>query len=126
MGRIARVDDAGHLLAYSLGGGMDRLFNYPPQVARLNRNRGGKTPQWVHERTIWELLKDNLEDDYVDWNMTVIYNSSLSSVRPIRFCLSYTSVDDNGVSTAPNEMCFANIQTGECFYEYQYDHSKTW
>lgn len=62
MGTNPRVDGAGHLLASSSVGEMERSFYYAPQVARLNRTPDGQTPQRVQfDRTIREFSRDNLE-----------------------------------------------------------------
>lgn len=43
------LDEAGHLLAYSLRGEMTYWFNYVPQLTRLNRPINNETSAWYYE-----------------------------------------------------------------------------
>lgn len=118
MGTNPRVDGPGHLLASSSVGEMERSFYYAPQVARLNRTRDGQTPQRVQfDRTIREFSRDNLELAMLIgiWLSFMICHHQVyvRSVLVYPKKLSMTMV----CPMPSNEMCFGNIQNGECFYE---------
>lgn len=111
-------DDAGHLLAYSLGGGMDNDFNFVPQAARLNRHSLGETSIWLGEETAMATFLDNNANANIEWNLVVHYEDPLrNNFRPIAFCLQYTRYNPN-YPPSP-EMCFSNDPTHDCLYDEQ-------
>lgn len=82
------ADDAGHILAYSLGGGMFNEFNYVPQYRRVNRNTRQDLSVWFTiEREISRYLQSSSENR-VDWQTIVLYDNN-GGLRPTGFMLSY-------------------------------------
>ncbi|XP_031632404.1 uncharacterized protein LOC116346473 [Contarinia nasturtii] len=112
-------DEVGHLLAYSLGGGMENTLNYVPMAICLNRGPYLKT-----EQEIGAFLKKE-QNGEVDWHLVVIYDKFLRNkqgafddsvnldsynLRPIGFCLKYstkTRADARPVNGA--RKCFFNV-----------------
>lgn len=108
------TDDAGHLLAYAIGGGMDNVWNYVPQARGLNRNVRGH-PKWFdEEKSIANFLKSNKKGQ-VEWTMYIHYGSKDPNAmyRPVAFCLQHTDVDNNGLHSSSNYKCFSNDQSRE-------------
>lgn len=130
MGLREREDDAGHLLAYSLGGGMNNQWNYVPQSIRLNRDANPIGSDTRHVSSGWrgteteilEFLRANRQRGTVDWSMIVIYGNSRDSgnfhrLRPIGFCLQWNTTDDSGMQEFRPVECFSNDPDVECNFD---------
>lgn len=117
MNRIQGVDEAGHILAYSLGGGLSFEWNYVPQANRLNRHIGGRSLWLQEELNIAKFLRDN-PTGRVEWDMVIIYEYPLGdNYRPVAFCLQHTDYDDNNNAHEGPELCFGNDPDDDCRYD---------
>lgn len=117
MNNIKGEDDAGHMLAFSLGGGMLNAWNYVPQAKRLNRNVGAASLWLKEERDIARFLMDN-PTGRVEWDMFIIYEDPLGdNYRPVAFCLQHTDYDDSNAAHEGREWCFSNDPYDECRYD---------
>lgn len=96
-----QLDEAGHGLAFALGGGMNNVWNYLPQTNRLNRHAGGYSLWLGEEIRIATFLRNN-QRGRVEWSLVVIY--ARGSLRPFGFCLHHTDYDDLGNPTYNNEI----------------------
>lgn len=112
------LDEAGHLLAYQLGGGIDNWFNYLPMMARLNRAINNENSAWYYEEIGIRNFLTTHQDGWVEWNLMVHYDGSGNgSARPIGFCLQHTDYNAFGNGTPSQEMCFSNDPAHECLYD---------
>lgn len=105
-------DDAGHLLAHSLGGPTNEIFNFIPMTIQANR---GQNSLWRRfEIAIPGHLRDNPQGCAI-WRIMVIYERGLghfiTNTRPLGLCLDYSLYTDannqvNGQS--PGTLCISN------------------
>lgn len=119
---ISLHDEAGHLLAYSLGGGMENTLNFAPMAICLNQG-----PYLQTEKEIGSFLKKERHGE-VDWHLVVIYDENLRNVqsafdssvnlnnynlRPIGFCLKY--------STKTSATARLVMGASKCFYNVRHE-----
>lgn len=100
--RIKKVDEAGHLLAYSLGGGMEYWWNYAPQSALVNRGRSN----WRRNENHMQTFLKGTKSGRVNWRVFIVYEED--NPRPIGYCLQYILIDDEGKHAQSSVMYFNN------------------
>lgn len=117
---VDATDDAGHLLSFALGGGLEHTWNYVPQTIRLNRHLeiSGTSAWRSTEDEIRNFLRDN-RNGWVQWSLIVHYApNNYNPNRPIGFCLHWISSDDNGIlNDSRPEECFSNDPNSECHFD---------
>ncbi|XP_053958252.1 uncharacterized protein LOC128863226 [Anastrepha ludens] len=122
------ADQAGHLLANSLGGPTDEQFNFAPQAGRLNT----LTPNtwslwWGEEMDMLEFLRE--PNRRIEWELYAIRppltSTSQWRLRPTSFLLRHKNYNeagalvDNGnhpIGQPTPVMCFSNDAANECHY----------
>lgn len=107
-------DDAGHILAHSLGGPTIPR-NFVPMNRDLNRIRGN----WFRTENVLRAYLNNERQGYIDWEALVIYPDGFRNYRPIGFIVRYTLFDGHGQQIGDPEIrTFLNdrehFQNGEC------------
>ncbi|KAG5879221.1 hypothetical protein JTB14_026719 [Gonioctena quinquepunctata] len=117
-------DEAGHLLASSLGGS-GATFNFAPQSPMLNR--AANVPTSVIPQPGWydveEMLREYLiemNSGYIRWNLAPQYSLLPNSRRPTAFLLSIRFYDDHDnlvnwrMEGAVRSYNFPNVPTVAC------------
>lgn len=118
-----RDDEAGHLLANSLGGS-DKPENFAPQSRMMNRavtpiTSAVRSCSWFDvEEFLRKFLKNN-QSASVFWSLIVDYGLYPSSRRPTGFALSITFHDERGrlvnyEGGAVRQYYFPNVPTSAC------------
>ncbi|XP_055852167.1 uncharacterized protein LOC129916328 [Episyrphus balteatus] len=128
--RDPNADQAGHLLAYSLGGTNDDTFNFAPQTARLNtQTPASYSIWWGEEKAMSDFLKAK-PNRRIDWELLILHPPLTATeewrLRPIGFCMRHINYNEHGVmvnnknqaiSQRDSVMCFGNDPQDECRYD---------
>ncbi|XP_055852166.1 uncharacterized protein LOC129916327 [Episyrphus balteatus] len=127
--RDPNADQAGHLLAFSLGGSNDDTFNFAPQTARLNTQTPACHSIWFGEELAMNEFLKGGANRKIEWELLVIHPpvtaTGESRLRPIRFCMRHQNFNGNAkvdnhnnpITQRDSVMCFSNDADDECRYD---------
>lgn len=120
-----KTDEAGHLLAPSLGGTL-KPYNFVPQSPMINRKllvagNSIRSPQrgWFDVEALIRNYVSETEG-YVGWHLVISYGNLVNSLRPTEFWLLVKFYDANGELTnwggnkAITGYHFRNVPTEAC------------
>lgn len=107
-------DEAGHLLASSLGG-ITTHTNFIPMAIRLNRSYGGHSRWREIEQENYNFLNTNPLSS-IEWNLAVVYVPNFTNLRPLGVCLQFTRFINNVIFFESGDICFDNDPTYDCAY----------
>lgn len=109
-------DDAGHILAHSLGGPTIPT-NFIPMNRDVNRIRGN----WYRTEDALRAYLNHERQGHIYWEALIIYRNDFTSYRPIALVVRYTLFDGHGQQAGEPEIRtflndVENFQNGDCTF----------